>query len=72
MFETILFIVLFLLGLVIVWLMILNLKVKNLENILSPEKFKIDIKENEDIGIRDWYSFWSKEVSTATNGSEDS
>ena len=61
MLETILFIILFLLGLIIVWLMILSLKVKNLENILSPEKFKIDIKENGDIGIHDWYSFWSKE-----------
>ena len=66
MLETILFIILFLLVLIIVWLSIislrvlgsLSLRVKNLENILS---FKMDIKENEDIGIHDWYSFWSKE-----------
>lgn len=72
MLEMISSIILFSLGLIIVWLIILSLRVNYLENILSPEKFKIDIKENEDVGIHDLYRFWSKEVSTDTNGSENS
>jgi hypothetical protein len=72
MLEIISFIILFSLGLIIVWLMILSLRLRNLENILSPEKFKIDIKENEDVRIHDLYRFWSKELSTETNGSENS